>query len=1077
MEVGKESKEIATRILGNKNFLEDTKAVKELYRKVRLELEGLGHETPLSNRLLSTAYLLEHEGITQLEKDFTSEEAIKFFSKAAEIFEYVFTGLKGLPDETKFRIILHSSFCYTLAGYSPNSQVLAEEIWRNVYDKWIDIEKSEDFFYSINQLILLLLRRKIDWLKKQASNIDSQLGRVEDLIAKEMQEGKIGIDQIGLFTGHVYLVKSLGPLSEFLTTGDEGHLKQIEKDIDAALEIFSDIYSPETYLKTKLLKYSIKKIIDNSVWRQLHSFKLIPKRREYLTSLINSENPIFELWKSQIDAIKGGILDEAKNRLVISMPTSAGKTKIAEISIIQTLSMGADLTCIYVVPTRALVTQIEHELNISLGSLGYRVSSIVGTIEMTEAESYVLKYCDVLVTTPEKLDLLLRRKEEVVERCGLVIFDEGHNIEEVDIRQAESRGLKLELTIVKVKLDLPNAKILLLSAVLPNSHELADWLSNGKGTAITLDWRPTRLEAGYFYWDDLKGIVKYTDGCSFKVFTKRIKTDPDFKTTRKVTAKLSEIFRKWGTVLVLTTSKSRTEDIAEELRSELTQLQLTQWPKKNVTRGAEGREINKLRTMIRREVAPDFLLEKLLRFGVAYHHADLPPRIRLELERTIKAGFVDYVIATTTLAEGVNLPISTVIVERMYYPPSRDAGKQKPIPEREFWNIAGRAGRALEDTEGQVIIIKPDKWNVQKIEDYLASRDKLPEVKSALKRLFEVVVSSIVRKFEINLEEISFDNEAYLFVDYPLIEEFQLSLLHGLLERRFDNETIDEIRSFVDQTLFAHQVKKDELKYRKFVEFTSAHVRYIRSCNLINEDFKKLVNRTGLSINSCLQLFEKIKSVPPDELEELVNIRQDEDASDKLPEIDFAKIKQIADLIFDIRELKSSKKDINTSEVLCRWIRGDTLLNIANEFFAIKKEKKNKRKLEDCSNYIYSKLTNFAPWGLYAFSEMFEYLRKTENLSENKELRFLSLYATYGVNEPVSAFLCLLGVERLDSITLSKKYRETVSVDLFSSWDDINEWFSGLTEERLKNWFSEAEREFDSYLVDLIEEIRKKMKR
>lgn len=1072
MEVGKESKEMATRILENVKFLEDTKAVKELYRKVRLELEGLGHETPLSNRLLSTAYLLEHEGITQLEKDFTSEEAIKFFSKAAEIFEYVFTGLKGLPDETKFRIILHSSFCYTLAGYSPNSQVLAEEIWRNVYDKWIDIEKSEDFFYSINQLILLLLRRKIDWLKKQASNIDSQLGRVEDLIAKEMQQGKIGIDQIGQFTGHVYLVKSLKSLSEFLTTGDEGHLKQIEKDIDAALEIFSDIYSPETYLKTKLLKYSIKKIIDNSVWRQLHSFKLIPKRREYLTSLINSEKPIFELWKSQIDAIKGGILDEAKNRLVISMPTSAGKTKIAEISIIQTLSIGADLTCIYVVPTKALVTQIEHELNISLGSLGYRVSSIVGTIEMTEAESYVLKYCDVLVTTPEKLDLLLRRKEEVVERCGLVIFDEGHNIEEVDIGQGESRGLRLELTIVKVKQDIPNAKILPLSAVLPNSQELADWLANGKGTAIRLDWRPTRLEAGYFYWDDLKGIVKYTDGCSFPVFTKRIKTDSNFKPKLKVTAKLTEVFRRWGTVLVLTTSKRRTEDIAEEIKSELTQLRLTQRSEKRVIRGASS-EIDKLIRMVRREIAPDFLLEKLLRFGVAYHHADLPPRIRLELEKMIKAGFVDYVIATTTLAEGVNLPISTVIVERMSYPPSRDGGKQKPITEREFWNIAGRAGRALEDTEGQVIIIKPDNWNVQKLEDYLASRDKLPKVESALKRLFEAVINTIGK----NLEEISFDNKAYLFVDYALIEEFQLSLLHGLLERRFDNETIDEIRSFVDQTLFAHQVKKDELKYRKFVEFTSAHVRYIRSCNLINEDFKRLVNRTGLSINSCLQLFEKIKSVPPDELEELVNIRQDEDASDKLPEIDFAKIKQIADLIFDIRELKSSKKDINTSEVLCRWIRGDTLLDIANEFFAIKKEKKKKRKLEDCSNYIYSKLTNFAPWGLYAFSGMFEYLRKTENLSENKELSFLSLYATYGVNEPVSAFLCLLGVERWDSIILSKKYRETVSVDLFSSWDDINEWFSGLTEERLKNWFSEAEREFDSYLVDLIEEIRKKMMR
>lgn len=1068
--------EMATRILENQNFLEDTGAIKKLYRKIRLELDGNGDETPLSDRLLSSAYLLEHAGIKQLEEDFTSEKATKFFSKAAEIFEYIFTCFERLPDETKSSIILHSSFCYTLAGYSPNSQVLAEEIWENVYDKTITIEKPDDFFFSVDQLILLLLRRKIDWLKKQTSNINSQLGRVENLISTEVQAGNVGLSQIGLFTGYVYLLRSLESLSEFLTTGEEDHLNQIEKDIEAALEIFSDIYSPDTYLKTKLLKYSVKKIIDNSVWKRLHSFKLIPKRREYLESLIESEKPVFELWKSQIDAIKGGILDEAKNRLVVSMPTSAGKTKIAEISIIQTLSMDVDLTCIYVVPTRALVTQIEHELNLSLGSLGYRISSIVGTIEMTEAEKYVLKYCDVLVTTPEKLDLLLRRKEEVVEKCGLVIFDEGHNIEEVDIRRGESRGLKLELTIVKVKQDIPNAKILLLSAVLPNSQELADWLANGKGTAITLDWRPTRLEAGYFYWDELKGIVKYTDGCAFPVLFKQKKTDSNFGSKLKVTAKLAEAFRKWGTVLVLTTSKPRTEYIAGELRSELMQKRLTERFGDSVRNDAESSEIDGLIRKIRREIAPDFLLEKLLRAGVAYHHADLPPRIRLELERVIKDGLVDYVVATTTLAEGVNLPISTVIVESMSYPSTMGGNRRKAISERDFWNIAGRAGRALRDTEGQVIIIKPDSWDEQKIENYLTSCDRLPEVKSALKVLFESVVYTIGK----NLEEISFDNEAYLYVYYPLVEEFQLALLHGLLEGRFDNETIEEIQSFVDQTLFAKQVEKNKIEYKKFIEFTSAQVRYVRSRrDLVDDELKRLVNRTGLSINSCLWLIKKIKEIPPEELEDLVDIRADEDASDKLPELDFAKIKEIADLIFDIRELKSSKKNINASEVLCRWISGDTLLEIANEFFATKDEKANERKLEDCSNYIYSQLTNLAPWGFYAFFEMFEYLRKTdeyfiEDRFENREIGYLSIYANYGVNDPVSAFLCLLGVERLDSTILSQKYRETVSKDLFPSWSDIKDWFIGITEEALKDWFSDAGREFDDYLLDLIKYTKNK---
>ncbi|MDY6865630.1 MAG: hypothetical protein SVY15_06645 [Halobacteriota archaeon] len=251
MEVEEEIGEIATRILKNQSFLEDTGTIKMLYRKARLELGADGDETHLSDRLLTTAYLLEHAGIRQLEGDFTSKDAIEFFSKAAEIFEYVFTGVKGLSDETRSRIMLHSSFCYTLAGYSPNSQVLSEEIWKNIYDEETDIERFEDFFYSVDQLILLLLRRKIDWLNKQATNIDSQLKKVEDLIVGEVQKEKIGINQISLFTGYVYLVKSL---SEFLETGDNSHLNRTDNDIDNALEIFSEIYSPDTYLKTKLLK-------------------------------------------------------------------------------------------------------------------------------------------------------------------------------------------------------------------------------------------------------------------------------------------------------------------------------------------------------------------------------------------------------------------------------------------------------------------------------------------------------------------------------------------------------------------------------------------------------------------------------------------------------------------------------------------------------------------------------------------------------------------------------------------------------------------------------------------------------
>jgi hypothetical protein len=196
-----------------------------------------------------------------------------------------------------------------------------------------------------------------------------------------------------------------------------------------------------------------------------------------------------ELWPSQQDAIEQGLLDRSKRHFVVAVPTSSGKTLCGELAIIQELTDRYATACFYVVPTRALVTEKSDELQIKMRRFKFRVAAATGALQRDDVEDSHLSNAQLIVCTPEKLDLLIRHEHTSLKSANLFIIDETQMISDND------RGLGLEFVVVKLLLLYPNARILMLSAMLPNAEEFGRWLSID-AVVSSPDWRPTRQRFG-----------------------------------------------------------------------------------------------------------------------------------------------------------------------------------------------------------------------------------------------------------------------------------------------------------------------------------------------------------------------------------------------------------------------------------------------------------------------------------------------------------------------------------------------------------------------------------------------------
>jgi hypothetical protein len=411
-----------------------------------------------------------------------------------------------------------------------------------------------------------------------------------------------------------------------------------------------------------------------------------------------------DLWPSQLAAASRA--SNPHDDLVIALPTSAGKTRIAELCILRAIA--DEKRIVYVTPLRALSAQIERVLRRTFTPLGVTVTSLYGASGATFVDMQTLEDADIVVSTPEKLDFAIRQDPQVLDDVALVVFDEGHMI------GLGSREIRYEVLIQRLlrRADADQRRIVCLSAMFnaddPYFLDFSNWLrSDEPGDPIHVKWRPTRQRLATLDWNERTRAARLKFIEDEEAFVPRFLEGKPAQKLRKNDFPANEIefcisaangFARDGqSVLVYSPQRSQVEPVVREFHHMFRQGYLTDVPAPEAKYLAVAMAIGR-----------EWLGEKHeavlgLSIGVGMHHGALPRPFLAAVEELLNARRLPIVVASPTLAQGVDLSCGVLIFRSLerFNPETK---KRTAILPAEFANVVGRAGRAYVDLDGITVL-------------------------------------------------------------------------------------------------------------------------------------------------------------------------------------------------------------------------------------------------------------------------------------------------------------------------------------------------------------------------------------
>ncbi|MFX0054585.1 MAG: DEAD/DEAH box helicase [Promethearchaeota archaeon] len=362
----------------------------------------------------------------------------------------------------------------------------------------------------------------------------------------------------------------------------------------------------------------------------------------------------------QKTSIERGLLDGAS--ILVCSPTGSGKTLVGEMALLRAALTGKK--GIYLVPLKALAVQVSGILIDRYEPLGLRIGVSTGDFS-NDGES--LSEYDVIVTTYEKADSLLRRKTTWLNSIGSLVIDEIQTISD------SGRGARLESIIIRFKRMVDSFQLIGLSATVGSPDELAEWLGC---TLVESEERPVPLVYRVISSKHKERVLR-------QLVMTTVQGDGQaivFHRTRREAE--SQAIRLSGDV-----GRHFTRNEKEDLDTELESVE--NW---NVT------------------IPPE--LRTLLHDGTAYHHAGLGNRARRLVEELFLRGKVRVICATTTLAAGMDLPARTVVLTNVRSP----GNHREMLPANSVHQMLGRAGRPGYDTAGFGIILVGSSGEAEDVE-------------------------------------------------------------------------------------------------------------------------------------------------------------------------------------------------------------------------------------------------------------------------------------------------------------------------------------------------------------------------
>ncbi len=843
-----------------------------------------------------------------------------------------------------------------------------------------------------------------------------------------------------------HVVEACHALLRFLMFGDRRPLEQARERLGRILGHDGEPASvDERWVAAHLLAMS-QELDAASVWTCLPPDVPDAARR----ALTSTSPPVLTLWEPQRQLLAPGdgtpsLLSPDTKRAILSVPTSAGKTLVAQILVIAALA-GNDRSVCLIAPQRSLVREIRRALLPRVRALRKRLSLDLPdflaefALDLLEGERP-----DVEVMTPERFATMLRvEPEAVLARYGLFLFDEAHLVGD------RGRGFTLEgaLSYLHWRTRETEHRIVLMSAAIGNDAAFHAWMASGNAApAFRSEWRgPRRLTAAFttsVQWDaeqhiqpvgherlhrlayPLDGVISFTvPGAGARSYSTTepigkivFKRTPeggrgakDDRSTRHYVqvAALASFLEHAGPVLTITGTRRDAQRLAGAL--------------------ADGRELSKGTRRARDAVAAMLdvahPLVGMLARGVAYHHAGLPLETLALIEDELRAGSLQHVVSTTTLTEGVNLPVHTVVLAETKWDESA-----VHITGPRMLNAIGRAGRAGIETEGWVVFA-PSGEAPRDPERHLPDPDQL-EIRSQLSTEASLLA---VEEFEAHRREAADTVFSDLpdslhafttFVWYVLACE---EALVGIMEQT----ELDEVIA----TLFAaHQIDESALgRLQRFAH--DVRSTYSASDPERRRDWARAGTRVA-SAQRLDQLAARLAS----------HARKREDRGEVVAALE---ILDASGVLHDLLALPDIGTDpwrfrvtqlgadvsVDLADALVRWTSGQPLSEMAD---ALLSDIPNRDwRLEQLVDRVSRGFGHAVSWMIAAVLERTNAILAAEEL--DALCPALALYVRFGVDSPVALQLITQALRSRDvAVRVARVAREAGVAD-----EDVTDWLGTL---------------------------------
>ena len=998
------------------------------------------YKTYSENDLWRYSLYMSSRSCYLLEYNKNNETAILSLKMAAEIYENLYYVSNEYDRDYS---LLLSSLCYDISGYQANAKCLIDELEMKFSHYSL---KNDDELNTLENLFLktiqLFLQKKIYLLKDaltQLRNID--LNRLSSSYENFLN----------------YYITLLKNLIDLIFEGDENLIEIIKVNSQNAYK--SILYSGNVLMSHLMHLFNVRLEIffEKNIWTNMRKYidtchplwnKFIKlKTKDYYSKfeIKDKENrqSIMEFWNSQLNALNSNIIGANQNNenYIIKMPTSAGKTFISEILLLNSFIEDENSKAIYITPYLSLTNEINESLS-SLEKLGFTLSNMTKSYEIDEYENLWVGEADVLIATPEKIDLLYRKEKEFFNDVSIIIVDEGHIVGDNG-----KRSVLIELLISKLKMKLKNTRFIFVSAMMndEDTKYLSEWITHKENNVLESPkigekvWEPTRRLIGYLDYNNNKGHIRYPEMNMFvpniiKQNTysyinpdsgkKNTKKFPKDKATKsEISVELAYNIISEGNILIFTSQSRYSQSIGKSFLKLFYLKNLVDEEIKNEFKNNE--ELLSL-NISKKLLGENHPVTMCLQYNIGIHNRDLPEELKKSIELDFKNKRLKVLIATNTISHGINFPIKYTLIHALNFE------KDFFLSKRDFWNLVGRTGRAGKETEGKILFIAKDQKDIWRFEEY-TDKTNIEKLES---RLLEIIQEII-------------ENSSSDLDDKYIQEEIEPILFNILIEESIDSMDENVLEDTLLNSLFYVQ-SDHEQKECLFKQLThSGNVFY---SEITDKELRNIYSKTGLTLKSNRVISNYI-------LENLIEFDKLIRSND-----DELLLEHVFNLFPHLKEMNNSKlKNENDEnnffaenkdfliEITKKWIDGiniENLINLWKDYFG---DEKIHVFLNNSLQYNFS-------WGIQSLLEILIYhlnteykyeLSKIDDLPSN--IKNFSSYVKYGLNNPEACKCKNLGIGN----------RETC-VKLVNQYFNENEsdWFFNIDFYELKNnpKFNESEK-------------------